>query len=104
MSRQKYKLYTCWNDSGDHAAVFEILTVEVITVNSTFAKMASNTVERICAIEDDIFNEFLLKCKILFRGLRSCFNIFCRIYICAIFKVLLSLAEATGSCTYFKTS
>jgi hypothetical protein len=32
--------------------------------------------ERICAIKDYIFNEFLWKFKILFRRLRSCFNIF----------------------------
>jgi hypothetical protein len=37
--------------------------------------MASNTLERKCAIRDDIFNEFLLSVKILFRRLRSCFNI-----------------------------
>ena len=57
-----YKLLICWNDPGDPQAVFEILTVEVTIVNSTFAKMASSTLERKCSIKDDIFNEFLLKC------------------------------------------
>ena len=61
-SRQIYKLQICWRDPGDPLAVFEILAAEATNVNLTFAKMASNILEIICAIKDDIFNVFLLKC------------------------------------------
>jgi hypothetical protein len=58
-SRKIYKLEICWNDPGDPPAVFEIFAIEATIVNSTFAKIASNNLERICAIKDYIFNEFL---------------------------------------------
>ena len=83
-----YKLQICWRDPGDPPAVFQILAAEATNVNLTFAKMASNILEIICAIKDDIFNVFLLKCLIIFKilctRLGSCFNGFFRIYICAI--------------------
>ena len=55
-------LQICWRDPGDPPAVFQILAAEATNVNLTFAKMASNILEIICAIQDDIFNVFLLKC------------------------------------------
>ena len=52
----------CPATPGDTSAVFQILAAEATNVNLTFAKMASNILEIICAIKDEIFNVFLLKC------------------------------------------
>ena len=62
LARQIYKLQICWRDPGDPLAVFQILAAEATNVNLMFAKMASNILEIICAIKDDIFNVFQLKC------------------------------------------
>ena len=52
----------CPATPGDTSAVFQILAAEATNVNLMFAKMASNILEIICAIKDEIFNVFLLKC------------------------------------------
>ena len=62
LAEQINKLEICWKDPGDPPTVFQILAAEATNVNWTFAKMASNILEIICANEDDIFNVFLVKC------------------------------------------
>ena len=62
LARQTYKVQICWRDPRDPPAVFQILAAEATNVNLTFAKIASNILEIICAIKDGIVNVFLLKC------------------------------------------